>query len=90
MPTHNFSKSRIWLFICKRTNRRTDEWGGDYLNRIRLPLEIVAATREKVGSDFIVIFRLSMLDLVQQGSTWQEIVMLAKRLALGLFNFLSD
>lgn len=67
-------------FICRRTNRRNDEWGGDYLNRIRLPLEIVGEVRQRVGSNFIIIFRLSMLDLVQQGSTWQEIVILAKKL----------
>ncbi len=67
-------------FVCKRTNRRNDEWGGDYLNRIRFPLEIVSAVRDKVGDDFIVIFRQSMLDLVQQGSTWEETVILAKEL----------
>lgn len=67
-------------FICKRSNRRTDEWGGSYENRIRLPLEIVKETRSKVGDDFIIIFRLSMLDLVEQGSTWDEVVLLAKEL----------
>ncbi len=67
-------------FICKRANRRGDEWGGDYINRIRFPLEIVSATRDRVGDDFIIIFRLSMLDLVQQGSTWEETVLLAKQL----------
>lgn len=65
-------------FICKRTNHRQDSWGGSYQNRTRLPLEIVRRTREAVGKDFIVIFRLSMLDLVEDGSTWQEIVELAK------------
>ena len=67
-------------FIVKRTNRRTDGWGGSYENRIKFPLEIVKRTREKVGSDFIVIFRLSMLDLVEGGSSWDEIVQLAKEL----------
>lgn len=67
-------------FIAKRTNKRTDKWGGSYENRIRFPLEIVRKTREKVGKDFIIIFRLSMLDLVEDGSTWEEIVLLAKEL----------
>ena len=67
-------------FIAKRTNRRTDGWGGSYENRIKFPLEIVRRTREKVGNDFILIFRLSMLDLVEGGSTWDEIVQLAKEL----------
>ncbi|WP_188708106.1 oxidoreductase [Neiella marina] len=67
-------------FICARTNQRQDEWGGSYQNRIRLALEIVAATRRKVGTDFIIIFRLSMLDLVEQGSSWDEVIELAKAL----------
>ncbi|MPY21609.1 NADPH-dependent 2,4-dienoyl-CoA reductase [Shewanella sp. YLB-07] len=65
-------------FICKRTNHRTDRWGGSYENRTRLALEIVRRTREAVGEAFIIIFRLSMLDLVEGGSTWQEVVKLAK------------
>ncbi|WP_299788437.1 NADPH-dependent 2,4-dienoyl-CoA reductase [uncultured Shewanella sp.] len=65
-------------FICKRTNHRTDRWGGSYQNRIRLALEIVRRTREAVGKKFIIIYRLSMLDLVEDGSTWQEVVELAK------------
>ncbi|NRD74567.1 NADPH-dependent 2,4-dienoyl-CoA reductase [Shewanella sp. VB17] len=65
-------------FICKHTNHRQDRWGGSYQNRTRLPLEIVRRIREAVGKNFIVIFRLSMLDLVEDGSTWQEIVALAK------------
>ncbi|MDA0147980.1 NADPH-dependent 2,4-dienoyl-CoA reductase [Vibrio sp. LaRot3] len=67
-------------FICQRTNNRYDEWGGDYQNRIRFPLEIVKAIRGKVGERFIIIFRLSMLDLVEQGSTFDEVVMLAQEL----------
>ncbi len=67
-------------FIAKRTNKREDKWGGSYENRIRFPLEIVRKTREKVGKNFIIIFRLSMLDLVEGGSTWEEIVQLAKGL----------
>ena len=65
-------------FLAAHTNRRTDEWGGSYENRMRLPVEIVGRTREAVGHDFIIVYRLSMLDLVPDGSTWDEIVQLAK------------
>lgn len=65
-------------FIASHTNRRTDRWGGSYENRIRLPLEIVRRTREAVGPDFILIYRLSMLDLVPGGSSLDEVVTLAK------------
>ena len=67
-------------FIVSKTNRRTDEWGGSFENRIRFPLEIVKQTRAAVGPDFIIIYRLSMLDLVHDGSTWDEVVALAKRI----------
>lgn len=67
-------------FIAQKTNKRTDEWGGTYKNRIRLPIEIVKACRAAVGPDFIIIYRLSMLDLVEGGSTWEEIVELAKEI----------
>ncbi|OEF10877.1 NADPH-dependent 2,4-dienoyl-CoA reductase [Aliivibrio logei] len=67
-------------FICARTNMRYDDWGGNYHNRMRFPLEIIKAVREKVGADFIIIFRLSMLDLVEQGSTFEEVVELAQAL----------
>ncbi|MBV7297543.1 NADPH-dependent 2,4-dienoyl-CoA reductase [Enterovibrio sp. NIFS-20-8] len=67
-------------FICARSNTRYDRWGGSYENRIRFPLEIVKAVRDRVGTDFIIIFRLSMLDLVEQGSTHDEVVELAKAL----------
>lgn len=67
-------------FIAKRTNQRTDDWGGKFTNRIRFALEIVHKVREKVGNDFIIIFRLSMLDLVEGGSTIEEILFLAKEL----------
>jgi 2,4-dienoyl-CoA reductase (NADPH2) len=60
-------------FIVQRTNQRTDEWGGSYRNRIRLPIEIVRRVREACGPQFIVIYRLSMLDLVSGGSTWEEV-----------------
>jgi 2,4-dienoyl-CoA reductase (NADPH2) len=67
-------------FIVKHTNKRSDEWGGSYENRIRFPLEIVRKTRDAVGEGFIIIFRLSMLDLIENGSTWEEVVQLAKAL----------
>ncbi|GGX37604.1 NADPH-dependent 2,4-dienoyl-CoA reductase [Undibacterium squillarum] len=65
-------------FIAARTNQREDEWGGSYENRIRFPLEIVRRTREAVGKEFIIIYRLSMLDLVEGGSTRDEVIQLAK------------
>lgn len=65
-------------FISLHTNKRTDAWGGSYENRIRLPIEIVQRTREAVGRDFILIYRLSMLDLIPDGSDWNEVVQLAK------------
>lgn len=65
-------------FLVAHTNQRTDRWGGSYQNRMRLAVEIVRRVREAVGPNFIIIFRLSMLDLVEGGSTWDEIVMLAK------------
>jgi 2,4-dienoyl-CoA reductase (NADPH2) len=67
-------------FIARKTNRRQDQWGGSFDNRIRFPLEIVSQIRKAVGENFIIIFRLSMLDLVKGGSTWDEIVKLAKEL----------
>ncbi len=65
-------------FIVSATNHRTDRWGGSYENRMRLPVEIVRRVRERVGDDFILIYRLSMLDLVPGGSTLEEVVTLAK------------
>jgi 2,4-dienoyl-CoA reductase (NADPH2) len=65
-------------FIAVRTNHRDDEWGGPYQQRIRFPVEIVRRVREAVGSDFIIIFRLSMLDLVEGGSTTEEVIELGK------------
>ena len=65
-------------FIVTHTNKRTDRWGGSYENRIRLPLEVVRRVRASVGPNFIVIYRLSMIDLVPDGSTWDEVVTLAK------------
>ncbi len=65
-------------FIAARTNQRDDEWGGSYENRIRFPVEIVRRTRERVGKNFIIIYRLSMLDLVEGGSTLDEVIQLAQ------------
>ena len=67
-------------FIAARTNHRDDEWGGSYEKRIRFPIEIVKRTREAVGENFIIIYRLSMLDLVEGGSTFDEVVQLAKEI----------
>jgi 2,4-dienoyl-CoA reductase (NADPH2) len=65
-------------FVAPRTNTRDDDWGGDAERRRRLPVEIVRRTRAALGSDFIIIYRLSMLDLVEDGSDWNEVVALAK------------
>ncbi len=65
-------------FLVTHTNKREDDWGGSYENRMRLPVEIVKRVRQAVGDDFIIIYRLSMIDLVPNGSTWEEVVQLAK------------
>ena len=65
-------------FLAERTNRRGDAWGGTFERRMRLPVEIVRRTREAVGRDFIIIYRLSMLDLIPDGQSWDEVVTLAK------------
>jgi 2,4-dienoyl-CoA reductase (NADPH2) len=65
-------------FIVTHTNKRSDAWGGSYENRIRFPLEVVAAVREAVGEEFIIIYRLSMIDLIPDGSSVEEVVQLAK------------
>jgi 2,4-dienoyl-CoA reductase (NADPH2) len=70
-------------FLVTHTNHRDDGWGGSYENRMRLPLEILARMREAVGPDFIIIYRLSMLDLVPEGSSWEEVVELGRRVARG-------
>jgi 2,4-dienoyl-CoA reductase (NADPH2) len=64
-------------FIAAKTNQRTDHWGGSYENRTRFPLEIIRRTRERIGRGPIIIYRLSMLDLVEEGSTWEEVLQLA-------------
>ena len=70
-------------FLVTHTNQRTDGWGGSYENRMRLPLEVLARMREAAGPDFIIIFRLSMLDLIPNGSSWDEVTTLAERVAAG-------
>ncbi len=67
-------------FLVTHTNKRTDRWGGSYENRMRLPIEIVRRTRAAVGTDFIIIYRLSMIDLVPNGSTFDEVVQLAREI----------
>lgn len=67
-------------FIAARTNKRKDQWGGSFENRIRFPLAIVRQTRQAVGHNFILIYRLSMLDLVEDGSSWEEVQQLARRI----------
>lgn len=76
-------------FLVPRTNRRTDSWGGDLERRVRFPLEIVGRIRRQVGADFIIIFRISLLDLVENGSTWEETAYLAQQLqsaGVSIFN----
>ncbi len=69
-------------FLVTHTNKRTDRWGGSYENRMRLPIEVVRRVREAVGSDFIIIYRLSMIDLVPNGSTHDEVVQLAQEIEM--------
>lgn len=76
-------------FLSRTTNLRTDAWGGDYSHRMRLPVEILARMREAVGPDFIIIYRLSMIDLVPGGSAWDEIVTLGKAVATGGANIVN-
>lgn len=65
-------------FIVRHTNQRTDQWGGSYENRIRFPVEIVKGIRDALGPDFIIIYRLSMMDLIPDGSSWAEVLQLAQ------------
>jgi len=67
-------------FIATRTNKRHDAWGGSYNHRIRFPIEIVQGIRKVLGQDFIIIYRLSMLDLVEEGSSFEEVIELAKKI----------
>ena len=65
-------------FLVRHTNQREDDWGGSYANRMRLPVEVVRRVREAVGPDFILIYRISLIDLIPDGSTWDEVVTLAR------------
>src|SRR5450830_1215754 len=67
-------------FLCARTNHRSDRWGGPIENRMRLAVEIVKRIRQKVGADFIIMLRHSLLDLVEGGNTWEEVVAVAQAL----------
>ncbi|WP_374281636.1 FAD-dependent oxidoreductase [Novosphingobium sp.] len=70
----------ISTFLVEKTNQRTDQWGGSWENRMRFPLEVVRAVRAAVGADFIFIFRISAMDMLQGGLAWEEVVSLAKAL----------
>jgi len=65
-------------FLVTHTNRREDDWGGSYANRMRLPVEVVRRVRAAVGPDFIIIYRISLIDLIPDGSSWPEVVQLAR------------
>ena len=65
-------------FLVTHVNRRSDRWGGSYENRMRLPVEVVRRVRAAVGPDFIVIYRISLIDLIPNGSSWDEVILLAK------------
>ncbi|WP_371155704.1 FAD-dependent oxidoreductase [Jannaschia sp. 2305UL9-9] len=76
-------------FLVEHTNRRTDRWGGSVENRQRLPVEVVRRVRAAVGEDFIVIYRLSMIDLIPKGQTWEEVVSLARQIEAAGANILN-
>nr|WP_255775038.1 NADPH-dependent 2,4-dienoyl-CoA reductase [Halomonas alkalisoli] len=76
-------------FLCLRTNHRSDEWGGAFDNRMRFAVEIVKGIREAAGEDFLIIFRLSMIDLVEEGSTWEEVVTLGRALEVAGVNLIN-
>ena len=77
-------------FLVSHTNKRKDNWGGDYENRIRFPLEIVKRIREKVGKNFLIIYRLSIIDLIPNGSSWEEVLLLAKKIEKAGVNILNS
>ncbi|MGK0248079.1 MAG: 2,4-dienoyl-CoA reductase (NADPH2) [Oleispira sp.] len=79
----------ITQMLNKRTNKRTDEWGGSYENRMRFPIEVVRQIREEVGTDFILMFRMSMLDLVDDASDILEVIELAKELEKAGINIIN-
>lgn len=77
-------------FLVSKTNKRNDDWGGDFQKRSRFAIEIVKEMREKLGPNFIIIFRLSLLDLVDQGCSWDEVVALAKELEKAGVNIINS
>ena len=77
-------------FLVKHTNKRTDSWGGSYNNRIKFPIEIVKRVREKVGKNFLIIYRLSIIDLIPDGSSWEEVIILAKEIEKAGANILNS
>ena len=77
-------------FLCARTNLRQDRWGGSIGNRMRLPLEIVRRVRQRVGADFIIMYRHSLLDLVEGGNTWDEVAATAKALEQAGVNIINS
>ena len=77
-------------FLVKHTNKRTDSWGGSYNNRIKFPIEIVKRVREKVGKNFLIIYRLSIIDLIPNGSSWEEVITLAKEIEKAGANILNS
>lgn len=70
----------ISTFLVEKTNQRSDQWGGPWENRMRFPVEVVRAVRTAVGPDFILVFRISAMDMLQGGLAWDEVVSLAKAL----------
>ncbi len=76
-------------FLVSHTNHRSDDWGGDYANRMRLPVEVVARVRAAVGDDFILIYRISLIDLIPNGSSWDEVVLLARAIQAAGANLLN-
>ena len=76
-------------FLVEHTNKRDDSWGGSYENRMRLPLQIVKKIRSEVGENFLLIFRLSMIDLIPNGSSHEEVVILAKTLEMAGVNIIN-
>ena len=77
-------------FLVKHTNKRTDSWGGSYNNRIKFPIEIIKRVREKVGKNFLIIYRLSIIDLIPNGSSWEEVIILAKEIEKAGANILNS
>jgi len=76
-------------FLCRRVNKREDQWGGPIENRVRICVEVVKAVRKAVGNDFLIVYRLSLIDLVEGGNTWDEIVVAAKALEAAGVNLLN-